>query len=425
MCLKSKGDKTPTSGSDSRETLRLMDELSDERSRACSPSVLVVHNRYRSGLPSGENNVVELEIAALKAAGVRVETYFRSSDELDDMNPLVRRIAPLSAITGGSSSKNFCAVLDELQPDIVHLHNPYPLISPRAIEWSNRRKIPVVATIHNFRLQCMSGLLFRDGEICTRCEETRLPWPGVVHSCYRRSTLASAVMGSALVVHRKRWDGVRRFIAVSRFVSDRLLAWGIEPQRIVVKGNPSVDPGHASPPGEGFFFGGRLSEEKGIALLLEAWKESGLSSSSRLVIAGDGPLRQLVLERAASDQSIDYVGRLSTVEMTEVMRRCAVGVVPSMWFEPHSSATDFFALGRPVVGTRIGGLEELLDESVGWTSGLNVHDLAAALKSATDREQIEQRGHAARKRFEMSHASATNARLLIDIYQTTLSSAER
>jgi glycosyltransferase involved in cell wall biosynthesis len=366
--------------------------------------------------------VVNAEIAALNAAGVRVETYVRSSDELDDMNPLASRIASLSAFTGGSSRKDFCALLEKVQPDIVHLHNPYPLVSPRVIEWSNERRIPVVASIHNYRLQCMNGLLFRNGKICTQCENTRLPWPGVVHSCYRDSTVASAIMGSALAIHHKRWEKVSRFIAVSHFVADRLQTWGIDPERIVVKANPVADPGEFSPPGEGFFFAGRLSEEKGVVLLLEAWQKSGLSSSSRLVIAGDGPLRDFVHERASSNPSICFLGPVTTNEAKELRRQCAVGVLPSMWFEPHSSITDFFAAGRPVIGTTIGGLAELIDESVGWTSGLHVLDLAETLVKATDRPQIELRGRSARQRFENLHAGSTTASQLIDIYQSVLSS---
>ncbi|MEY4601586.1 MAG: hypothetical protein RLZZ201_1277, partial [Actinomycetota bacterium] len=113
--------------------------------------------------------------------------------------------------------------LDRVRPDVVHLHNPYPLVSPTVIDDARERGVAVVATIHNFRLECMSGMLFRDGAICTACEAHRFPWPGVRHGCYRDSYAQSTVMASALAMHRRRWQGVSRFLAVSGFVKKGLL----------------------------------------------------------------------------------------------------------------------------------------------------------------------------------------------------------
>ncbi len=212
---------------------------------------MVVHNEYRSAFPSGENRIVEDEIEGLRRAGVEVQPYLRSSDELESMSVRDRMGAALAPLTGGSSRHAFRDAARSFRPDVVHLHNPYPLISPRLITWCRRMGIPVVATIHNFRLRCMNGQLYRDGAVCTLCESSATTLPGVTRGCYRESLPESALMGTALMVHRGAWSHVTRFIAVSDFVAERLESWGIDPQRIVVKVNPVDDPGPPGPPGVG------------------------------------------------------------------------------------------------------------------------------------------------------------------------------
>jgi glycosyltransferase involved in cell wall biosynthesis len=385
--------------------------------------VLVVHNEYRSAIPSGENVVMADEVAGLHAAGVDVTTYVRSSDELDSMGLADRARVIASPLTGQASRRSLKELLEQERPDVVHVHNPYPLISPRLISWCREARIPVVATIHNFRLRCMNGLLYRDGGVCTRCEESSTPLPGVLRGCYRDSRVQSVVMGAALLTHRNMWKDITQFIAVSDFVADRLLSWGFDKSQFTVKANPVDDPGPPTAPGEGFLFAGRLSEEKGIHLLLDSWKASGLAGRERLVIAGDGPLADLVRVRSTPGSGIEYVGILSREEIARYRRSTAVGVMCSRCFETHSSAAESFSHQRPVVATRAGALGQVVDESVGWLAEPTVESLSQTLRYATEREAINQRSSNARARFEERYLTSVVIDQLCGIYQKAIAAA--
>jgi glycosyltransferase involved in cell wall biosynthesis len=360
--------------------------------------VLVVHNRYRQAMPSGENRVVDDELAALRAAGVQVEPFFRSSDELATMSVLGKARASVSPITGSASRSELGETLRRLKPDVVHVHNPYPLISPRVVEMAADAGVAVVATIHNFRLQCMNGLMYRDGHICTECEGKWFPVAGIRHSCYRESLPQSALMATAISLHRRRWDRVDRFIAVSEFVADRLASWGVDRDRIAVKPNPVPDPGPPAPPGRGFLFAGRLAEEKGILLLLDAWERSGLDGVEELLIAGDGPLMDEVTRRAERLRSVTFLGILDAAEIGQTRQRTAVGVTCSLWFEAHPAVAESFAHGRPVIATNVGAL--------------------GAIVAACNSDVVAQRGRAARARFIAEYRSDVVTDQLIDIYES-------
>jgi glycosyltransferase involved in cell wall biosynthesis len=391
---------------------------SDEDGIAASMKVLVVHNHYRSSIPSGENRVVADECDALGAAGVAVETFFRSSDELEALGVVAKAKAATSPITGWSSKPELRDMLQRFAPDVVHLHNPYPLISPRVVDMASERRIPVVATIHNFRLQCLNGLMYRDGHICTECEGKSFARAGIVHSCYRGSLPQSALMATALRVHRRRWDGVDRFIAVSEFVAARLESWGVASSRVTVKPNPVPDPGPVSPVGRGFLFAGRLTQEKGILLLLDAWERSGLDGSEDLLIAGDGPLLEQVRRRARGLRSVTLLGVLDRDGIADARRRAAVGVTCSLWFEAHPAVAESFAHGRPVIATNVGALGRIVDESVGWSVDPTADGLSQALVAACDRDAATSRGLSARHRYEHEYRPDVVIGKLVDIYES-------
>ena len=369
-------------------------------------------------MPSGENRVVAAEVQALRDAGVEVQTFFPSSDDVEAMSVLDKVQAGISPITGSSSKRQLSRLLREFAPDVVHLHNPYPLVSPHVLETSADAGVPIVATIHNFRLKCLNGLFYRDGHICTDCEGRRIPVPGVLHACYRESVPQSAVMATAIMVHRKRWDHVSRFIAVSDFVAERLRSWGIAGHRISVKPNPAPDPGPVGPLGRGFLFAGRLAEEKGILLLLEAWERSGLDGVEDLLIAGDGPLLEEVQRRAARMRSVSLLGLLDTDGIYEARRRTAVAVIPSLWFETHSSAPESFSHGRPVIATRVGALVSVVDNSVGWSVDPTPEGLASAMRSASDKRVATTRGESARARYQGCYRPDVVAAKLLEIYES-------
>ena len=205
------------------------------------------------------------------------------------------------------------------------------------------------------------------------------PTPGVVHGCYGESVAASSVMAVALARHRRRWEGIDGFIAVSGFVADYLVKWGIERSRVHVIPNPVDDPGDPSPPGEGFVFAARLTEDKGLLLVLDAWEASGLDGAVPLYIAGDGPLRAEAEQRAARLSSVHVLGALTGPEVQALRRKGAVGLQSSLWFEAHPSVAESFALGRPVLATDVGAANSVVNDRVGWRSPPTVADFAGAL----------------------------------------------
>lgn len=360
--------------------------------------VLVVHNRYRSEMPSGENRVVDDEIEMLREAGVEVVPYLRSSDEIPEMSPLARAALPISPIYNFEASRELRGLIRSTKPDVMHLHNPYPLISPWAVRVAKAEGIPVVQTVHNFRHICMNGLFFRDGQICRECEGKPIGWPGVQHACYRGSRTQSAVMAATLAVHRGTWKLVDRFLPVSNFIADVLVANGIPADRITVKPNAVRDPGPPPPLGPpAVLFLGRLSEEKGIGMLLEAWGLAEMPEPWTLRVAGDGPLRGQVSSAAASS-SIEYLGPIGPDGLWDFFASGWILAVPSTCYEGFPRViAEAFAHGRGVLVSDIGGLAPLVRTGAAEVVAPRVEAWAAHLKVLPARQT--DRGLAARGYF--------------------------
>lgn len=333
---------------------------------ATSRRVLVVHNFYRSALPSGEDRVVTEVAEMLAAAGDVVETHFRHSDDIDSFGLKDRVTLAARPVYSHGEVTALRARLASFRPDLVLLHNPYPLISPWVVRTANAAGVPVVLYVHNYRQTCMAGTFFRDGRMCFDCKGKAVPWPGLVHRCYQQSAPHSAVMTAALSIHRSTWAGIDYFIAVSHFVADQLRDLGIPAERIAVNPNTVPDPGPPRPMGSGFLFGGRLDQTKGLGLLLEAWQRAGLGSDSRLLIAGEGPERHLAEDADRHIPGVSYLGRLDRDEFGAALAEVAVVIVPSLWHEPFGrTVIEAFSYGRPVLATSVGGLPETVDASTG------------------------------------------------------------
>lgn len=363
--------------------------------------IVVVHNRYRSTNPSGENRVVDDDVAELTAAGHHVVPYVRDSDDVVGAGPLVQASLAVRPTVSPIDVAAFSRLLSDVDPHVVHLHNPYPMISPWVVRTASRRRIPVVQTVHNYRHACVNGVHFRDGARCTECLDTAWPWPAVRHGCYQGSSLASAPMAVAQVVHRRTWDLVDRFLPVGDAVADHLRALGIPDERITVRPNEVSDPGPAGPPGRGVLFAGRLSDEKGIGLLLEAWGRGGFGTVSTLTIAGDGEHRDDVVAAADRDPSISYVGFLDRAGLDAAYRACAVVVVPSQCAEADPiAAVTALAHGRAVVATDLGALPIVVGGGCGWVGSATPDALASAIRDAlASPDELAERGDAARRRF--------------------------
>ncbi|MEV4662661.1 glycosyltransferase family 4 protein [Micromonospora echinofusca] len=323
--------------------------------------IVVAHNRYREAQPSGENTIVDAEIAQLTAAGVEVLPFIRSSDEIPSMSKSAKALLPISPIWAPRAQEDLSRLIAEHRPDVLHLHNPYPLISPWIVRTAHRHGVPVVQTVHNYRQVCSSGLYFRDGMICQDCRGRALGVPAIVHRCYRGSRAQSALMATTLAVHRGTWRSVDRFVALTSAVADHLRDYGIPAERIVVKPNGIPDPGAPAPLGDGFLYMARLSPEKGLDLLLDAWRRHPDGTLGPLRIAGDGELRPLAEAAAAERADVTYLGPLDRAGVRAAIEASAVIIAASTWHDVLPTVIiEALAAGRPVLGTALGGIPYLL-----------------------------------------------------------------
>ncbi|HET6530883.1 MAG TPA: glycosyltransferase family 4 protein [Actinoplanes sp.] len=377
--------------------------------------VVVAHNRYREAIPSGENVIVDTEIAQLRAAGVEVLAFQRSSDSIAELPAAQKALLPISPIYGRAAQQDLARLLEEHRPDLLHLHNPYPLLSPWVIRTAHAHGVPVVQTVHNYRQVCSSGLYFRDGHNCYDCRGKAIGWPAVRHRCYRGSSAQSVVLATALAVHRPTWKSVDRFIALTDRIAEHLRDYGIPADRIVIKPNGLPDPGEPDPLGDGFLYAARLSPEKGLALLLDAWRQHPDGALGRLRIAGDGELRPLAERAAAERADVTYLGILDRAGMAAARRGSSVVVAVPTWEDVLPTVIlEAMAAGRPVLGTRVGGIPYLLGSVAGWAVPPEAAALAAALPVA--RAQAVEAAPKARERYLDTFHPDVVTRRLIDLY---------
>ncbi|MEP7054743.1 MAG: glycosyltransferase [Actinomycetota bacterium] len=379
--------------------------------------VLVVHNRYRSLTPSGENQVVDSDIAAMRERGVTVVPYIRDSDEIESWSPAKQASLAVLPTYSRKSVHDIRSLIADDRPDVLHLHNPYPLVSPAVINVAVQAGIPVVQSVHNHRHVCVKGIYFRDGKLCQDCLGKTIPWPAVAHGCYQDSRIRTVPMATALVVHRRTWRRVARYLALTPQMVTHLLSAGIPASRITVRPNTAPDPG---PPdldvGDGFLFAGRLSEEKGVSLLVDAWRRHPDQSLGTLTVLGDGPQRGLVETLATERTDVRTLGRVAPAVVAEEMRATGAVVVPSTCPEAFPMVVvEAFANGRPVIGTALGGLPGIVEPGVGSLVAPEVDAFATALADLPRLNTPAVRA-AARARYEQLYSPGVVHDQLLEIY---------
>ena len=378
--------------------------------------VLVLHNRYRQ--PGGEDEVARAEIHLLREHGVEVLAYEVDNDEF----------GPRTALDSAWSQRSYDEVLRtarEFRPDVAHVHNFWLKLTPAVHAACRAAGAATVQTLHNFRLLCVNALFLRDGQVCEDCLG-RSPWRGVVRRCYRDSFVASAAVGRMIQVNRRRgtWErDVDACIVLSQAARARFQAAGFDPGKLFLKPNFCEDPGEppAAPSGSGTVLcAGRLSEEKGIEFLIDAWRIGGLGRYGNLVIAGDGPLRADLERRAAGIAGVRFLGRVDSSAMSDLYRGARAVALPSICFEQFPRAVvEAFAHGRPVVASDIGGLGELVthDRSGRKFAPKDASMLARELEALLrDHALADRLGRAARAEYLDRYTAAANFARLMEIY---------
>jgi glycosyltransferase involved in cell wall biosynthesis len=378
--------------------------------------VLVAHNRYRSAAPSGENRLVDAEIALLRDAGVEVVPLLTDSDDIASGARGVLQAAP-GPVYSRSGVRRFRRLLEESRPDVVHVHNVFPLISPYVVRVAARAGVPVVQTVHNYRHGCVNGLHLRDGHPCIDCLGTRLGLPAVRHGCYRDSRLQTVPMTLGQNVHRATWrDDVDRYLALTPFMREKLEATGVAGDRIEIRPTWVPDPGDAGAPGRDVVFVGRLDEPKGVDRLLDAWQR-GRPDGRRLVVAGDGPLAPLVEETQRRDSTVEWLGAVPAERVAEAMRDAAYVVVPSRFFEGYPLVVaEAFGRGRAVLTVAGGSVASVVDDTTGWVVEPEAAALADAFETITD-ETAAVRGRAARAAYERDNSPERGLASLLAAYE--------
>ncbi|MFJ8910298.1 glycosyltransferase family 4 protein [Amycolatopsis sp. NPDC102389] len=389
--------------------------------------VLVIHNRYRSEQPSGENNVVDQETALLAEAGHEVGLFERRSDDIAEMSLPRKAVVPLRVPWNRAVRAELARRLADDRPDVVHIHNTFPLLSPSVLAACTDAGVPTVATLHNYTQICPPGTLYREGYICTDCVG-RKPIPAVRHGCYRGSGLATVPMAASMVLNRNRWwTGVSRFFCISRAQREILIAGGMPAERLAVKYNYVTDPGKTRKgAGEHLLFLGRITEEKGIGLLMKAWDRLVAAGGPvpPLVIAGTGPMQDEVARWAHGRDDVRYVGLQSKVECQDLIVRSNAVIAPSDWLEAFGLVVvEAMAAGVPTVAAAHGAFRELVEDGV---TGLlhepgDPESLADRLREIVgDAERNQEMGWAARLVYEQEFTPKVGLERLIGGYQAAI-----
>jgi glycosyltransferase involved in cell wall biosynthesis len=387
--------------------------------------ILFLHNTYQQH--GGEDAVVNAEARLLEAHGNVVVRHQRSNDELKEISGFGSLAAGVDSVWSRSSYRAVQKLLQEERPDIVHFHNTFPLISPSAYYACAKAGVPVVQTLHNYRLLCPAASFMRDGKVCESCLGWSVPWPGVVHGCYRDSRPATLATTAMLSVHRAldTWQNkVGTYIALSEFARGKFIEGGLPADRIAVKPNFVSQEREVSESRAPYaLYVGRLSEEKGIRTLLAAWKNLALAIP--LYIAGDGPLfGEAITEISKKQNKIHALGQIPSAEVNRWMLGARFLVVPSQCFENFPvTIAEAFACGVPVIASRLGSMAEIIQDGL---TGLHFNpgdptDLATKVEWAwTHPEEMACMGRAARAEYEAKYTAEKNYTMLMQIYERTI-----
>jgi glycosyltransferase involved in cell wall biosynthesis len=387
--------------------------------------IVIVHNTYQQ--PGGEDVAVAAESSLLERRGHTVIRYSRSNDEMAMMSAPRRLLMVKDMIHSEKSKREILDLLRDERPDLVHVHNTFMMVSPSVFEACREAGIPVVQTLHNYRLLCPGWSLCREGKVCEECIESGL-WRGVWHGCYRDSRLMTAAVTLMLQVHRMRgtWShDVGGYVALTNFARDKFIEGGLPASRIGVKPNfLELDPGKRSSSGGFALFVGRLSAEKGAEVLLRAWQK--LKGTIPLVIMGDGPLREPLESEAAAQNlsNVTFAGWRSRGEILSAMKSASLLITPSLWYEGFPmTVVEAFACGIPVICSRLGGLREIVEDG---STGLHFNpgdaeDLAVKLALLwTQPAQLAAMGRAAREEYKRNYTAERNYELMMQIYARTM-----
>jgi glycosyltransferase involved in cell wall biosynthesis len=387
--------------------------------------VLVVHNYYQQ--PGGEDATCEQECQLLERSGHQVVFYKRSNKEIEQYTRWQRLRLSADTVWNERSRTEFRALLERERPDVVHAHNTFVVLSPSIFAACEDLGVPVVQTVQNYRLFCPAATFFRDGKICEECLDHGL-LRGVRHGCYHGSRSATAVVALMIAANRrwKTWPAkVGRIIAVTHFSRGKMIEAGLPEEQVVVKPNfVYPDPGAGSGVRDYALFVGRLSPEKRVATLIDAW--SKLPEPIPLKIVGGGPDREALEQQAAQSRlgQVEFLGQIPRPRTIEMIQGARFLVFPSEWYEGFPvTICEAFACGTPVICSRLGAMEEVVaDGKTGFHfEPGNTEQLAEkAFWAWNHPQEMREMGRQARREFESKYTAERNYPILMRIYESVM-----
>jgi len=386
--------------------------------------ILIAHNYYQT--PGGEDAVARSEAELLKTSGEEVIVHHRNNNELNRLNPFQKFSHLASLGYSRSSYDEFRDLLRRRRPQVAHFHNIFYMMTPAVYCACRDEGVAVVQSLHNFRMMCSNGLFFRDGRVCEDCLEKNV-WEGLKHRCFRNSLPMTAAMASTLDGQWRRgtWlNDVDRYITATEFTRKKYLQRGIPDEKIVIKPH-FIDPAPRPREKQGSYalYLGRLSEEKGVAVLLDAWRSL---KGRPLKIVGTGPAERKLRQLAKGEADVTFTGFAAPQDCEDYLRNAGFAVVPSECYENFPRViVEAFALGVPVVASRLGSLAELVED--GKTGLLvepgNASELSQKVRWSFEHPaEMEEMGHNARRIFEERYSGRANYKKLMQIYQQAIHS---
>ncbi len=377
--------------------------------------ILSVHNEYL--IRGGEEESRQAEVAVLRQYGNEVSAYVENNSKVASMSHMQ---AALRTMWSQESYRTVKQILKAQQHDVVHVQNFFPLVSPSVYYAAQSEGIPVVQAVRNYRFLCANSYLYRDGQVCELCLKKTIKTDAIQHKCYRDNRAASTTAASMLLLHSvlPTWSHIDRFIAVSEFVKQKMVEGGFAHEKIVVKPNfVYPDPGASQEKEDYILYVGRLQKEKGVQHLLAALKT--MRSSIKLKIIGEGPLMDDVLDYT-KNYNVEYLGKKPLAETYDIIGKAKALIIPSLWHEPFGRVVvEAYAKGTPVIGSRMGGIPELIQEGItGYTfEAGNAEDLANKIERIYQNPSLTfEMGLAAREMYLAKYTPKTNYNMMMKIY---------
>ena len=388
--------------------------------------ILQIHNEYQT--VGGEEFSLNAEKSVLEENGHKVQQWIAKSSEISKFSPIKKFQVSLNSMWSRNIYSQIKSFLKVHRPDIAHIHNTVPLISPSVYAACQAENIPVVQTLHNFKFVCPGSNLYRNNQVCEKCIGKSFTYPALIHGCYRRDYLSTAFLVSTLTFNRLRGTYAKEidtYVALTDFARQKFIEAGLPEEKLVVKPNfVTSQISEGTHQGKYVLFAGRLISQKGIETLLQAW--SLLGGEVPLKIAGTGYLAKHL--QSGLPANVEYLGQLPRQNVISLMQNATALVFPSEWYEGFPmTIVEAFATGLPVITSRLGGMAEIVQAGhSGWHfEPGNPQDLAITVRQAWDNlQEVKRRGELARLQYEELYSPDRNYKMLLNIYQKALKTVD-